>query len=157
MGDTPSRGLHSGRMVLFGIALLAVAVPVASRWSALASGETYDARLSAAQQVPPVWQSAGLGTGVFVVRSDRSMEGRVVTSGIDATIAHLHEGAVGRLGPVIVPLARQGDTFVVPPDTRLTEGQMATLRAGEVYVSVCSERYPDGELRAQLMPPPGQH
>lgn len=156
MGDMLNRWLHSGRMVLVGIALLAAAVPVASRWSLLATVETYDARLAGAQQVPPVRQSAGHGAGVFFVRNDRTLEGHVETSGIDATIAHLHEGAVGRLGPVIVPLARQADTFVVPPDTRLTESQMASLRAGEVYVSVRSARYPDGELRAQLILMAGQ-
>ena len=84
------------------------------------------------------------------------MEGSVATSGIDGTAAHLHEGAIGRQGPVIVPLVKRGNVFVVPPDTRLTSGQVASLRAGNVYVSVRSVRYPDGELRAQLVPSAGR-
>lgn len=153
MEDWLHRWVGSGRRVLICLALLAVALPVASRWSAMATGDLYEVRLSPAQQVPPVRGSTGQGRGVFIVREDRSVEGGLETSGIDGTTAHLHEGGVGRVGPVLVPLTKEGDTFVVPPDTRLTAGQVASLRAGRVYVNVRSVRHPDGELRAQLTGP----
>lgn len=156
MGEVLNRWLLSGRGVLMGVALLAVVIPVTSHWLSLVAGDAYEVRLSAGEQVPPVRGTAGLGSGVFFVSEDRSVEGSVATSGIDGTAAHLHEGAVGRLGPVIVPLVKRGDVFAVPPDTRLTSGQVASLRAGNVYVSVRSVRYPDGELRAQLVPPAGR-
>jgi hypothetical protein len=153
MGEVLDRWFLSGRGVLVAMALLAVAIPVASHWTSLAAADAYEVRLSSGQQVPPVRGSTGLGNGGFFVSADRSLEGSIATSGIDGTAAHLHEGAVGRVGPVIVPLEKRGDVFVVPPHTRLTSGQIASLQAGHVYVSVRSVRYPDGELRAQLARP----
>lgn len=156
MGDVLDRWVLSGRGVLVALVLLAVAIPVTGHWMTLVSADAYEVRLSPGQQVPPVRGSTGQGTGVFFVSEDRSLDGSVTTSGVDGTAAHLHEGRVGRLGPVIVPLVKRGDVFAVPPDTRLTSGQIASLRAGNVYVSVRSVRYPDGELRAQLVPPAGR-
>ena len=156
MGVVLDRWFLSGRGLLVVNAFLAVVIPVTTHWMNLAAADAYEVRLSSSQQVPPVRGSTGLGSGVFFVNEDRSVAGSVAISGIDGTAVHLHEGAVGRVGPVIVPLVKRGDVFAVPPDTRLTQDQIASLRAGNVYVSVRSVRYPDGELRAQLVPPAGR-
>ena len=114
--------------------------------------QTTPLALSGAQEVPPVATSA-LGTGSFEIPPDRSISGSVATTGINATAAHIHAGAVGRNGPVIVALTRSGDnTWSVPPNTKLTDEQYANYLSGNLYVNVHSPMHPDGEIRAQLKP-----
>jgi hypothetical protein len=94
-----------------------------------------------------------LGTGSFEISPDKSINGVVATSGILATAAHIHEGAAGGNGPVIVPLTKTGDnTWSVAPNTKLTDSQHASYLAGNLYVNVHSTKYPDGEIRDQLKP-----
>lgn len=110
--------------------------------------------LSGAQEVPPV-SSAATGSGQITVLSDRSVSGNVTTSGVASTAAHIHEGAPGKVGPVIIPLTKTSEsTWAVPPSATLTESQYASYRAGNLYVNVHSAAYPDGEIRGQIMPPP---
>jgi hypothetical protein len=68
------------------------------------------------------------------------------------TAAHIHFGAKGRNGPVIVPLAKNGDTYSVPAGRKLTESQLKAYKQGELYVNVHSARYKGGEVRAQIQP-----
>ena len=108
--------------------------------------------LSGTQEVPPITTEA-LGTGSFEISPDKSINGVVATSGILATAAHIHEGAAGGNGPVIVPLTKTGDnTWSVAPNTKLTDSQHASYLAGNLYVNVHSTKYPDGEIRDQLKP-----
>ena len=104
---------------------------------------------SGSNEVPPVSTSAS-GKGAIVVHPDRSVTGSITTSGIDATAAHIHEGAAGQNGPVIIPLTKEGNTFKVPANAKLTEAQYASYKAGRLYVNVHSAAHPNGELRAQL-------
>ena len=68
-----------------------------------------------------------------------------------ATASHIHQGALGANGPVIVPFVKQGDdTFVSQPGAKMTEEQCKAFRAGNTYVNVHSARNPGGEIRAQL-------
>jgi hypothetical protein len=110
-------------------------------------GETL--ALSGSNEVPPVSTSAS-GKGTIVVHPDRSVTGSITTDGIKATAAHIHEGAAGQNGPVIIPLTQEGNTFKVPANAKLTEAQYASYKAGRLYVNVHSAAYPGGELRAQL-------
>ncbi|MEP7083831.1 MAG: CHRD domain-containing protein, partial [Betaproteobacteria bacterium] len=70
--------------------------------------QTSSLSLSGAEEVPPVATSA-LGTGSFEIPADHSISGSIATTGINATAAHIHVGAVGRNGPVVVALTRSGD------------------------------------------------
>ena len=67
-------------------------------------------------------------------------------------MAHIHQGAKGQNGPVIIPLAKNGDTYAVPEGKKLTQAQMDALKAGNLYVNVHSNEYKGGEVRAQLQP-----
>ncbi|MDH4093159.1 MAG: CHRD domain-containing protein [Betaproteobacteria bacterium] len=107
--------------------------------------------LSGAEEVPPVKTSA-TGSGSFRVADDGTITGSVTTKDIAGTAAHIHLGAKGRNGPVIVPLAKNGDTYSVPAGRKLTESQMKALKAGELYVNVHSAKHRGGEVRAQLQP-----
>jgi len=86
------------------------------------------------------------------VAPDGSVSGSVKTSGIDGTMAHIHLAAVGKNGPVIIPLTKDGDSWVVPAGAKLTDEQLKAYQAGELYVNVHSAAHKGGEIRAQLTP-----
>jgi hypothetical protein len=106
--------------------------------------------LSGASEVPPVTTSAA-GAGTVTVKDDRSVSASITVTGMTATAAHIHEGAAGANGPVIVPFTKTGDnTFAAPDGAKLTESQYASYKAGNLYVNVHSAKNPPGEVRAQL-------
>jgi hypothetical protein len=108
--------------------------------------------LSGAQEVPPVTTSAS-ASGSITVADDGAVSGGITTSGIAATMAHIHSGAAGANGPVVIPLARDGDSrWSVPAGAKLSAEQLRSYRAGALYVNVHSAAHPGGELRAQLEP-----
>ena len=109
------------------------------------------ASLSGAEEVPPVNTDA-TASGSFRVAADGTVSGSITTKGIQGLAAHIHQGAKGTNGPVIVPLTKNGDTFSVPEGRKLTDAQMQALKAGNLYVNVHSARYKGGEIRAQLTP-----
>ena len=108
--------------------------------------------LNGNQEVPPV-STAGTGSGIIRVLMDRSVSGSVMTSGVAGTAAHIHLGAPGENGPVIIPLNRTADnTWSVPASIRLNDTQYEAFRLGNLYVNVHSAANPGGEIRGQLTP-----
>ena len=108
--------------------------------------------LSGSNEVPPV-STAATGTGTVSINPDRSVSAKITVSGMTATASHIHEGAAGANGPVIVPFTKTADnTFVAPDGAKLTEAQYASFKAGNLYVNVHSAKNPGGEIRAQLKP-----
>jgi len=106
--------------------------------------------LTGANEVPPVTTSA-TGSGTITIGSDHSVRGSVTVTGMTPTAAHIHTGAPGANGPVIIPLTKSGDTtFNVPTDAKLTDAQWADFQSGRLYVNVHSAAHPNGEIRAQL-------
>ena len=106
--------------------------------------------LSGDQEVPPVTTLAS-GEARFTVGDDMSLSGSVETEGVKGTAAHIHAGAAGENGPVVIPLTMKGDNgWVVPAKTKLTAEQLTELQAGGMYVNVHSEAHKDGEIRGQL-------
>jgi outer membrane lipoprotein SlyB len=108
-------------------------------------------KLSGAQEVPQV-NTSGTGSGSFRVTEDGSVSGSVTTKNVPGTMAHIHLGARGRNGPVIVPLTKNGDTYSVPEGRKLTSAQLQAFKAGDLYVNVHSNQHKGGEVRAQLQP-----
>lgn len=107
--------------------------------------------LTGAEEVPPV-SVPGSGTGSFTIGADGSVKGSVTTTGVQGTMAHIHQGARGQNGPVIVPLTKSGDTYTAPAGAKLTDAQMQAFKAGNLYVNVHTDRNKGGEVRAQLQP-----
>ena len=113
------------------------------------SGSSVNLSLSGAQEVPPV-SVPGSGSGSFTIGADGSVTGSVTTTGVQGTMAHIHIGARGTNGPVIVPLTKAGDTYTAPAGAKLNDTQMQAFKAGNLYVNVHTDRNKGGEVRAQL-------
>jgi len=107
--------------------------------------------LTGAEEVPPV-STSGSGSGSFRLAEDGTITGSVTTKGVPGTMAHIHQGAKGQNGPVIVPLTKNGDTYSVPAGRKLTAAQLQAFKAGNTYVNVHTARHKGGEVRGQLTP-----
>jgi|SRR5688500_2620673 CHRD domain-containing protein len=107
--------------------------------------------LSGAEEVPPVTTS-GSGSGSFRVAEDGTVTGSVTTKGVPGTMAHIHMGAKGQNGPVIVPLSKDGDTYSVPAGRKLSASQLEAFKKGSLYVNVHTAKNKGGEVRGQLQP-----
>ena len=109
-------------------------------------------KLSGDQEVPPV-KTAATGAGSIMVATDGSVSGSVTTTGLTGTAAHVHTGAVGMNGPVIIPLTKTADgVWSVPAGAKLGADQLTAYRAGGLYVNVHTEANKGGEIRTQLTP-----
>jgi hypothetical protein len=108
-------------------------------------------KLSGEEQVPPV-SASGSGSGTIRVNSDGTVSGSVTTTGVEGTMAHIHQGAKGQNGPVIIPLTKSGDTYTVPSGAKLNDAQMQAFKAGSLYVNVHTAKNKGGEVRGQLNP-----
>lgn len=131
------------------LSLLVAAAALA--FAGAASAQEMKVQLMGAAEVPPVTTNAS-ATGTITVGPDDSVSGSVTTTGIDATMAHIHIAAAGKNGPIIIPLTKDGDTWKVPPGAKLTEAQAKAFKADDLYVNVHSAAHPGGEIRAQLKP-----
>jgi hypothetical protein len=118
-----------------------------------AAAQPLTLQLTGAQQVPAVVTSA-TGNGVITVGADKSVIGSVTVSGLEPTMAHIHEGAAPNAnGPVIVPMAKTADNvWSVPAGAKLTDAQFESFKKGHLYVNVHSVANKAGEIRAQLKP-----
>ena len=106
--------------------------------------------LSGSNEVPPVATSAS-GSGTVTVGSDCSVKAHITVTGMQATAAHIHAGAAGMNGKVVVPFTKEGnDTFVAPPNAKLDAEGCAAYKSGQTYVNVHSDAHKGGEIRAQL-------
>ena len=107
--------------------------------------------LTGTDEVPPL-SVPGSGSGTLRVAEDGTISGSVTTKDVEGTMAHIHRGAKGTNGPVIVPLDKNGDTYTVPAGRKLTPEQIKDLKAGNLYVNVHTAKNKGGEVRGQLTP-----
>lgn len=136
----------------------AVAQTATSEWQAELAGEN---------EVPPAESTA---TGTFTATFDEEAEtlewSLSAPDATGVTAAHLHSGAAGTNGPIVLPL------FAAPEDAPVNSldesgttdvaaeligpfegdfaGFVAALEAGEIYVNVHTVDNPAGEIRAQV-------
>jgi hypothetical protein len=136
-------GIKTMRSTLLAALLLSAASVMA---------QTANVDLRGSNEVPANPSTAS-GTGNISVAADKSVSGSVTTTGIEGRAAHIHTGAAGANGPVIVGLTKNGDNgWVVPPGAKLSDEQYAAYVAGTLYVNVHSAAHPGGEIRGQLSP-----
>ena len=111
------------------------------------------AALGGANEVPPVTSSATGNAIVAVHPQTRAITGVSNFSGVVATNAHIHAGAVGANGGIAIGLTLGTNSATVPASTTLTDAQFADLIAGSLYVNIHSAANPTGEIRGQLVRP----
>ena len=129
-----------------------LAVAVALAVAGVASAADVKVDLAGSQEVPAVTTQAK-GSGTVTIADDGAVKGTVTTSGVAGTAAHIHMGAAGKNGPVIVPMMKQGDNgWTFGPDAKLNPDQMKAFKAGDLYINVHSAANPGGEIRGQLKP-----
>ena len=109
------------------------------------------------QEVPPI-DSPGWGFVRFFFNNDRSEADYTVdVKGFSNTLvtgADIHRGRPGASGPVVRHLA-DGGFIVTSGRTRLSPADLDEMAAGLWYVSLKTSLHPEGELRGQIIPPPG--
>ena len=119
---------------------------------ATANAKDVAVTLSGDQEVPAV-TTAAKGNGKITISDDKSVTGSIKTTGLVGTAAHIHEAAPGKNGPPIITLEKKGDSeWAVPAGAKLSDAQLESFKAGNLYVNVHSADHKPGEIRAQLKP-----
>ena len=134
----------------------AAAAWIAAMLAALTFGATtatatdITVHLTGDQEVPPVQTSAS-GHGTITVEDDKSIKGKVMTSNIKGTGAHVHEAPVGKNGSDIITLNKTSDNeWSIPDGAKLTDAQYDAFKAGGLYINIHSDAHKSGEIRGQL-------
>ena len=119
--------------------------------------ETYafKATLNSGQEVPHPNAPAG-AAGTFVAKSVEKSSGTTLTwtlkfHGLSgkAMAAHLHMGAKGKAGPVLVPLCGPCKTTETGT-VKIKSSVESALEKGTTYVNVHTAKNPNGEIRGQV-------
>jgi hypothetical protein len=127
--------------------------------SASAAAVSFKVPLTGAEQVPPV-STAGKGTAHLTWDpSTRLVTWDITDSGLTGpvTMAHFHNGAAGKNGPVVIWLTKKGSSTTGPimGKATLTAAQAKEFESGDWYINVHTKTYPAGEIRGQVEPPKG--
>lgn len=121
--------------------------------SAYVEPVTRTASLSATQEVAEVGSLAkGSGTLSLDTASGR-IGGSITLTDMVATSAHIHTGAAGENGAVIVTMTQDPASpakWNIPEGTMLTPAQVADFNAGALYFNAHSAKFPAGEARGQI-------
>lgn len=116
-------------------------------------GMPFDATLTGAQQVPAVITDAR-GSATLVASLDMdSIWYDVVVDGLSGPIqaAHLHNGALGTNGPVVIDIADGiNGNRISGWITTATNEDIMELLEGNLYINVHTTMNPNGEIRGQV-------
>ncbi|MCA8954261.1 MAG: CHRD domain-containing protein, partial [Planctomycetes bacterium] len=95
-----------------------------------------EAELDGAQEVPPTSSTATGRAIAFLHEPDNRLVYCVETTGLGAvTAGHVHRGAVGTNGAIMVPMVGSGGTFCGVSDI-LSAADAALVLAGDTYTNV---------------------
>jgi hypothetical protein len=134
------------------VAVLSIVAVLCAGCANMTSVHNVQATLGGSQEVPPV-TTAAMANASIVVGTDKSVSGSITTSGVVGVAAHIHEGAAGKNGPVIVPMTKTSENvWSIAAGAKFTDAQYDAFMAGNTYVNVHSAANKGGEIRAQLKP-----
>ncbi|MES2563926.1 MAG: CHRD domain-containing protein [Pseudomonadota bacterium] len=140
--------------VMHRTSLLIAAIALAG-CASMGANKPLEVRLSGDQEVPPVSTKA-TGTATLTVAADKSVTATIRTQGVVGVAAHIHQGAAGANGPVIVPLDKTGENeWSSKAGAKLTDAQYDAYKAGGLYFNVHSAANKGGEIRGQIRPSGG--
>lgn len=145
------------------VSMLAVAGFAGSVFAAH-EGQEFMAELTPEQETKDVESTATGDAHIEFSEDGMSLEYTVNAEDLTNTLAgHLHSGAVGEDGPVELLLFNNEEPMDYNGEVAtgtLTEADLAgdmsweeftkALVAGDVYVNLHTEQYPDGEIRGQV-------
>lgn len=112
-----------------------------------------DVAMDGTKEVPP---SVTPATGRALIRLmvDRKLYSLVTVTGVPAgdavTMAHIHRGAAGANGAVLVGLCANAADFGVPKMTQLDEATASAVKTEALYTNVHSTLFPNGMIRGQI-------
>ena len=148
------------RLAMLAVIGALLALPAGAS-AAAASGEVWTATLSGGAEVPAVSTSAS-GTATFVLSPDgTTIHYLIQYAGLSGALAaaHIHLGAVGANGGVMLPFVAgpspmvgtlTASSFVATGGVTDFSGAIAAIRAGNAYVNLHTAANPAGELRGQI-------
>lgn len=152
--------------VLIAVTITMVSATTFSNHIVVAQNQKFNAKLSGQQEVPPV-QTTASGMAWFKPMQDKVWFKVNVTDMQGVTQAHIHTGKQGENGPVVVTLYKSetpqsinGKLSYGNITANLLEGPMkgkqisdlaTAMSNGSTYVNVHTEKYPNGEIRGQIM------
>lgn len=119
-----------------------------------ARGETFTTMMTGMAEIPP-GDPNGSGVAMITLDLDNNQVAYQITvSGIQlpATAAHIHKGAPGVEGPVVVPLGAPGSNGSASGVVNADPAILRDIEAnpGNYYVNVHNKPYPGGAVRGQL-------
>ncbi|HEX5658375.1 MAG TPA: CHRD domain-containing protein, partial [Polyangiales bacterium] len=129
----------------------------------------YEVTLTTAAESPvcPNAAPAAAGSATLVLGYDESYfyVTNLIWQNLSSAVvsAHVHYGAAGTSGPIVVPLevsnpgsgngAGNAQTYQAKPDAPATFAAfVAELKAGKAYINVHTGSCPNGEIRGQIAP-----
>jgi hypothetical protein len=129
--------------------------------------QKFSAQLSGDQEVPPVQTNAS-GTAWFKSNRDNFEFELNVTDLQGITMAHIHNGKQGEIGPPVLPLYKSKSPTILMNGklasgnitANMLEGPMAgkqianlttAMKNSETYVNVHTQQNPNGEIRGQII------
>lgn len=147
------------KRVRVSVSLLAVVLVVAGGAGAKSQATTIrvSTPLSSAQEVPTPTGDVSAATGTFAASVTQTATGADISwqmtfSGLTgpATAAHIHTGARGVAGPVVVPLCGPCTSPASGTATVTDPAVLAAIQNGGAYVNVHTNTNRAGEIRGQL-------
>jgi hypothetical protein len=144
------------------VALVALGVLALSPVAWAQAPTTFVAHLSSANEVPGCPQGVASGAhGVAIVQVDAEtgeIRYRVTATNLPGTIAgspgaHIHVGAAGNMGPVVLPLTLTGKEVGLVAAGSATDPALAAAILADpanYYVNVHTTTCPAGAIRGQL-------
>ena len=129
--------------------------------------QKFSAHLSGDQEVPPVQTNAS-GTAWFKSNGDKFEFELNVTDLQGITMAHIHNGKQGEIGPPVLPLYKSESPTILMNGklasgnitANMLEGPMASkqianlntaMKNSETYVNIHTQQNPNGEIRGQII------
>lgn len=118
---------------------------------AMQSADTLTATLSGAEEVPGPGDSTATGKATVTLDEEQVCYTLSVTGLASATAAHIHKGAAGEAGDVVVPLQAPKDGSA-EGCAKATSDVIAGIRENPAgyYVNVHDSAHPKGAIRGQL-------